>query len=105
VQLFVSQVLNGIGNGVVYGSIALALVLIFRVTGILNFAQGEMALFSTYVSWKLTTWDVPVIAAIVVSMALAFVAGAVIERVLIRPVEDDHSPLNVVIVTLGMWGL
>jgi branched-chain amino acid transport system permease protein len=103
VQLFVSQVLNGIGNGVVYGSIALALVLIFRVTGILNFAQGEMALFSTYVSWKLTTWDVPVVAAIVASMALAFVAGAVIERVLIRPVEDDRSPLNVVIVTLGMF--
>jgi branched-chain amino acid transport system permease protein len=103
VQLFVSQVLNGIGNGVVYGSIALALVLIFRVTGILNFAQGEMALFSTYVSWKLTTWDVPVVAAIAVSMALAFVAGAVIERLLIRPVEDDHSPLNVVIVTLGMF--
>ncbi len=49
------QVLNGIGNGVVYASVALALVLIFRTTGLLNFAQGEMALFSTYISWKLTT--------------------------------------------------
>ena len=48
-QLFIEQVLNGIGNGVVYGSVALALVLIFRTTGVLNFAQGEMALFSTYI--------------------------------------------------------
>ncbi|HEV7762513.1 MAG TPA: branched-chain amino acid ABC transporter permease [Acidimicrobiales bacterium] len=102
-QLFVSQFLNGIGNGVVYGSIALALVLIFRVTGILNFAQGEMALFSTYISWKLTTEDVPIVLAIALSMAIAFVAGAVIERVLIRPVEEARSPLNVVIVTLGMF--
>ena len=54
-DLFLEQVLNGIGNGVVYGSVALALVLIFRTTGLLNFAQGEMALFSTYISWKFTT--------------------------------------------------
>jgi branched-chain amino acid transport system permease protein len=103
VQLFVSQFLNGIGSGVVYGSIALALVLIFRVTGILNFAQGEMALFSTYITWKLTEQDVPVVWAIVISMGVAFVGGALIERVLIRPVEDARSPLNVVIVTLGMF--
>jgi branched-chain amino acid transport system permease protein len=103
VQLFVSQVLNGIGNGVIYGSVALALVLIFRVTGILNFAQGEMALFSTYITWELTTRGMPVWLAIVLSMAIGFVGGAVIERVLIRPVEEARSPLNVVIVTLGMF--
>ncbi len=103
-DLFLEQVLNGIGNGVVYASVALALVLIFRTTGLLNFAQGEMALFSTYVSWKLTTaTDLPVLAAIGLSMAIGFVAGAVIERVLIRPVEEGRSPLNVVIVTLGMF--
>ena len=45
---------NGIQNGAVYASLALALVLIFRTTGILNFAQGEMALFSTYLVWKFT---------------------------------------------------
>jgi branched-chain amino acid transport system permease protein len=102
-QLFISQFLNGIGNGVVYASVALALVLIYKSTGILNFAQGEMALFSTYLSWKLTDWDVPVLAAIVLSTAIAFVAGALIERILIRPVEGAHNPLNVVIVTLGMF--
>jgi len=103
-DLFLEQVLNGVGNGVVYASVALALVLIFRTTSLLNFAQGEMALFSTYVTWKLaTSTDLPVLAAIGISMAIAFVAGAVIERVLIRPVEEGRSPLNVVIVTLGMF--
>lgn len=101
-QLFIEQVLNGIGNGVVYGSVALALVLIFRTTGVLNFAQGEMALFSTYISWKLTTEGIPIVGAIAISMAIAFVAGAVIERTLIRPMEG-RSALNVVIITLGLF--
>ena len=100
--LFLSQLLVGLGNGVVYASVAIALVLIFRTTGILNFAQGEMALFATYVTWKLTTFHLPVVLCIVISMAISFVAGAIIERVLIRPVEDA-SPLTVVIVTLGMF--
>jgi branched-chain amino acid transport system permease protein len=102
-RLFVEQLLNGVGNGVVYGSVALALVLIFRTTGVLNFAQGEMALFSTFVAWWLTSRDVPVVAAVGLSMVLSFFAGAVIERVIIRPVEDSRSPLNVVIVTLGLF--
>jgi branched-chain amino acid transport system permease protein len=102
-SLFVEQFLNGFGNGVVYGSVALALVLIFRTTGVLNFAQGEMALFSTYISWKFTTTGMPVVAAIALSAAIAFVAGALIERLLIRPVEEARSPLNVVIVTLGLF--
>jgi branched-chain amino acid transport system permease protein len=101
-QLFIEQVLNGIGNGVVYGSVALALVLIFRTTGVLNFAQGEMALFSTYISWKLTTTGMPVVGAIAISMAIAFIAGALIERTLIRPMEG-RSALNVVIITLGLF--
>jgi branched-chain amino acid transport system permease protein len=101
-QLFVNQVINGLGNGVVFASVALALVLIFRTTGVLNFAQGEMALFSAFVSWKLTTTGMPVWAAILISMAFAFVAGAVIERTLIRPMEG-RSPLNVVIITLGLF--
>lgn len=101
-DLFVEQTLNGIGFGVVYGSVALAIVMIFRVTHLLNFAQGEMALFSTYISWKFTG-EMPVVLAVLLSMALAFVAGAVIERVLIRPVEEGRNPLNVVIVTLGMF--
>ena len=102
-ELFIQQVLNGIANGVVYASVALALVLIFRATGLLNFAQGEMALFSTFISWKLTTTGMPVALAIFLSMAIAFVAGGIIEFFLIRPVEQARSELNVVIVTLGMF--
>jgi branched-chain amino acid transport system permease protein len=101
-ELFINQVINGLGAGVVFASVALALVLIFRTTGVLNFAQGEMALFSAFVSWKLTTTGMPVVVAILLSMAFSFVAGALIERTLIRPMEG-RSPLNVVIITLGMF--
>ncbi len=100
--LFLQQLMNGIGNGVVYASVALALVLIYRTTGILNFAQGEMALFSTYITWKLTDAGLGIIAAIAVSTLIAFVFGAIIERVLIRPVEHA-SPFVILIVTIGMF--
>lgn len=102
-QLFIDQLLNGIETGVIYASLALALVLIYRTTGLLNFAQGEMALFSTFITWQLTDAGLPILGALIGSVAIAFVAGMVIERVLIRPVEGSHSPLNVVIVTLGMF--
>lgn len=102
-QLFWDQVLNGIGAGVVYASVALALVLIYRTTGLLNLAQGEMALFSTFITYWLTTQGVGVVLALLFSVAIALVGGAVIERVLIRPVEGAKNPLNVVIVTLGMF--
>lgn len=101
-DLFVSQLMNGIAAGVVYASLALALVLIFRATGILNFAQGELALFATYVTWKFTDLGSPVWLAILASMVLSFVAGVLIERLLIRPVEQS-SPLVIVIVTIGMF--
>jgi branched-chain amino acid transport system permease protein len=101
-ELFLSQLMNGIGDGVVYASLALALVLIFKTTGILNFAQGEMALFSTYVFWKIAGWPIPVWIAIVITLALSFIGGALIERVIIRPVEQS-SPLVIVIVTIGLF--
>ncbi len=101
--LFFDQFLNGIGSGVIYASVALSLVLIYRTTNLLNFAQGEMALFSTFITWKLTDAGVGIVAAFLFSIVIAFVGGAIIERVLIRPVESNRSPLNAVIVTLGMF--
>src|SRR5690606_15730299 len=68
----------------------------------LNFAQGEMALFSAYVFWKFTDWPIPVWVAIVITLALSFVGGAVVERVIIRPVEQS-PPLVIVIVTIGLF--
>ena len=101
-SLFLTQLMNGIGNGAVYASLALALVLIYRTTGILNFAQGEMALYSTYLFWYFTDRGMPVIVAILLTVVLSFIGGAVIERVVIRPVEKA-SPLVLVIVTIGMF--
>jgi branched-chain amino acid transport system permease protein len=102
VSLFLTQLMNGIGNGAVYASLALALVLIYRTTGILNFAQGEMALYSTYLFWYFTDRGLPVIVAILLTMVLSFIGGAAIERVVIRPVESS-SPLVLVIVSIGMF--
>lgn len=100
--LFLTQLMNGIGNGAVYASLALALVLIFRTTGILNFAQGEMALYSTYLVWFFTDRGFPVWLAILIAMGVSFVGGALIERIVLRPVEQS-SPLVLVIVTIGMF--
>ena len=102
-QLFIDQFFNGIGSGAVYASVALALVLIYRTTGLLNFAQGEMALFSAFVTWWLTDQGLSIVPAILLSVVFSVIAGALIERLLIRPVESGHNPLNVVIVTLGMF--
>ena len=101
-SLFLTQVMNGIGNGAVYASLALALVLIYRTTGILNFAQGEMALYSTYLFWYFADHGLAVVLAILLAMAISFVGGALIERVIIRPVEGS-SPLIIVIVTIGLF--
>lgn len=101
-QLFFSQLFNGISLGVIYASLALAIVLIFRATGILNFAQGEMALFSAYFTWWLADQGMAVWLALVISMVASFVGGALIERVIIRPVESA-PPLVIVIVTLGLF--
>ncbi|MGN6694301.1 MAG: branched-chain amino acid ABC transporter permease [Aquihabitans sp.] len=102
-DLFFDQLMNGIGNGAVYASVALALVIIFRTTGLLNFAQGEMALFSTFVTWWLTERGLSIWPALLGSMVFSFFAGAVIERLIIRPVEKAKNPLNLVIVTLGLF--
>jgi branched-chain amino acid transport system permease protein len=99
---FLTQTVNGIGNGAIYASLALALVLIFRTTGILNFAQGEMALYSTYLTWKFSDIGLPIVLAIALSVVISFIGGALIERIVIRPVEHS-SPLVIVIVTIGMF--
>jgi branched-chain amino acid transport system permease protein len=102
VQRFVQVVIDGIADGSVYAALALALVLIFRSTGVVNFAQGEMAMFATFVAWALADAGVPLGLALAGALAFAFVAGMVVERVLVRPVEGGN-PLSLVIVTLGLF--
>ncbi|HEY5153986.1 MAG TPA: branched-chain amino acid ABC transporter permease [Acidimicrobiales bacterium] len=102
-DLFLDRLAVGLGQGAIYGSVALALVLIYRATSLVNFAQGEMALFSTFLTWQFYDWGLPIALAIVASMALSFLGGALIERLIIRPVGDvEHNALAIVIVTIGL---
>ena len=99
---FVQQVVAGLATGSVYAALALALVLIHRATGVINFAQGEMAMFTTYIAWALSTnhgwsyWP-----AFAVTLLFAFVLGLGIQRTVIAPVANT-SVLSVVIVTIGL---
>jgi branched-chain amino acid transport system permease protein len=102
VQLFFQQVLNGIQAGCIYGALALALVLIFRSTSLLNFAQGEMAMFSTFLALVLFDDGWPIVVAVGAAMVVALVGGGIIERALIRPIGGD-SHLAIVIVTVGLF--
>jgi branched-chain amino acid transport system permease protein len=94
------QIVSGLAQGAIFASLALALVLIYRATDVLNFAQGEMATFTTYIAWSLMNhmsyWP-----AFALTLAIAFLGGAAVERTIIRPVE--HRPeIVIVIVTIGL---
>jgi branched-chain amino acid transport system permease protein len=99
---FFQQVVAGLGSGAIYASLALALVLIHRATGVINFAQGEMAMFTTYIAWTLIEnhgW--PYWPAFIGTLVFAFVLGLGIQRVVIAPVSNA-SVLTVVIMTIGL---
>jgi branched-chain amino acid transport system permease protein len=99
---FLQYVFDGLSIGSVYALMALGLVIIYRGTGHLNFAQGEMALFATYVVYQMGEWGLPIGLALVVGLAVGFVIGATTEVVLIRPISK-RSPFAVFIVTLGLF--
>jgi len=99
---FWQQVVSGLASGGIYGALALALVLIHRATGVINFAQGEMAMFTTYIAWTLienhgwSYWP-----AFVATLVFAFALGLGVQRVVIAPVANT-SVLTVVIMTIGL---
>ena len=99
---FFQQVVSGLASGGIYGALALAIVLIHRATGVINFAQGEMATFSTYVLWTLTTnHGVSYWPAFVVTLLVSFIGGVGIHQAVIRPVERGPQ-IRVVIITIGL---
>ena len=100
-DIFVQQVLSGLATGGIYASLALALVMIYQATDVVNFAQGEMAMFATYIAWSMMNAGLPYWAAFLATLAIAFVGGVTIQRVIIRPVEGKPI-LTIVIVTLGI---
>ena len=101
-QQFVNLTLIGIVLGVVFAAFALTLVLIFRATRIINFGQGAMAMFSTYLGLQMIQADYSYWLALLVALVSGFVIGGIVERVIIRPVETGPE-LNAVIVTLGVF--
>jgi branched-chain amino acid transport system permease protein len=102
---FVQQVVSGIAAGGVYASLALALVLIYRAMDVANFAQGEMAMFSTFVAYTLiTAFHLPFAVVFPLTILIAFGGGVLIERVMIRPFEGKPI-LTLVIVTLALFNL
>ena len=87
-DLLLHQILAGLATGGIYASVALALVMIYQATHLVNFAQGEMAMFATYLAWALIQAGVPYWGAFAITVVSAFVLGVAIERVIIRPVEN-----------------
>src|SRR4051812_35653585 len=93
---FAHQVLAGLATGGIYASLALALVMIYQATHLVNFAQGEMAMFTTYIAWSLIEAGMPYWAAFFLTVAFAFVFGLALEYFVIRPVE--RAPVLAVVV-------
>ena len=100
-EALLHQVLSGLATGGIYASLALALVMIYQSTNHINFAQGEMAMFSTYLAWAMINAGMPYWGAFLLTVVLSFVAGVVIERVIIRPVENAPV-LSVVVVFIAL---
>ncbi len=94
-ELFTNQVLAGIATGAIYACMALAVVMIYQAIDHLNFAQGEMAMFSTFISWQLMQWGVSYWAAFLMTLAFSFVAGIAIERILFKPLAKALVLTNV----------
>jgi branched-chain amino acid transport system permease protein len=95
------QVAAGLATGGIYASLALALVMIYQATHLVNFAQGEMAMFATYIAWSLINAGIGYWPAFFLTVGIAFVLGVLIERIIIRPVENAPV-LAVVVVFIGL---
>jgi branched-chain amino acid transport system permease protein len=100
-QQFWQQVVSGLASGAIYASLALALALVYRASGVINFAQGEMAMFSAYIALAFIHQGLSYWAAFFAAIGVSFAGGIAVERAAIRPVEGAPV-LSVVIVTIGL---
>jgi branched-chain amino acid transport system permease protein len=103
-EQFLQQIASGLANGAIYACVALALVMIYVSTDHINFAQGEMAMFSTYLSWQLMTWGMSFWVAFVVAVALSFALGVAIERIVLRPLHTAPV-LSIIVVFIGLLAI
>jgi branched-chain amino acid transport system permease protein len=103
-EYFIQLVIEGLATGSIYGALALAIVLVNRATGLINFAQGGMAVLSTFVAYALFNLGAPLALAILGAIVFAFALGAVLERLIVRPFERG-DPDTAVVVTIGLFVL
>jgi branched-chain amino acid transport system permease protein len=101
---FIQLVVDGLSNGSIYAVLALAIVLVSQATGLINFAQGGMAVFSAYITWRLTEQGITLILAIVLSVLASFVLASLVERLVMRRFEGG-DPDTAVVVTIGLLTL
>jgi branched-chain amino acid transport system permease protein len=100
--LFLQQLIEGLMSGAIYASLALALVFSFRSTNVVNFAQGEMAMLSTFFAWQLIEWGVPTYAAMALSIVASFVGGGLLYIIFVKPIARAPA-LTVVTVLIGLF--
>ncbi len=100
-ETFVQQFVSGLSTGGIYASLALALVMIYQATHQVNFAQGEMAMFSTFIAWALIQAGLSYWMAFLATVLIAFVLAALLEFAVIRPMHKAPE-LSVVVVFIGL---
>jgi branched-chain amino acid transport system permease protein len=100
-EQLIQQVASGLANGAIYACLALALVMIFVSTDHINFAQGEMAMFSAYLAWQLLQWGMNFWIALPLVALFSFLVGVGIERVILRPLHNAPV-LSIVVVFIGL---
>jgi len=91
------QIFSGLANGIIYGSVALALVMIYQATHHINFAQGEMATFSTFIAWWLIQSGWPYWGAFFFTVAVSFAGGLLVQRIILKPIEKAPVMTNVIV--------
>ncbi|HWV96009.1 MAG TPA: branched-chain amino acid ABC transporter permease [Xanthobacteraceae bacterium] len=94
-ELLINQILAGIATGAIYACMALAIVMIFQAIDHLNFAQGEMAMFSTFIAWQMMQWGIPYWWAFILTLIISFAGGVIIERLLFKPLAKAPVLTNV----------
>lgn len=101
-ELLIQQLLAGVTSGAIYACFALALVLIFQSTGHVNFAQGEMAMFSTFIAWQFMQWGLFHWPTLVLTIILSFIGGVFVERVVFSPARSA-SHMGQMVIFLGLF--
>jgi branched-chain amino acid transport system permease protein len=103
-ELILHQVLAGLATGAIYACLALAVVMIYQAIDHFNFAQGEMAMFSTFFAWQLIQWGVPYWGAFFVTLVVSFLAGIIIERMLFAPIHNAPV-LSHIVIFIALFGI